>query len=92
MKKGLEPLTLGLWFQCSNQLNYFILFQLHVPVQLPCYDFIQIINFSMVFHKLKNEILALWLKTSNKTNFLHVTGGVYKAEIHIHRDILIRDY
>ena len=29
-------------------INYFsFLFQLHVPVQLPCYDFIQIINLSM---------------------------------------------
>ena len=48
MKEGFEPPTLGLWFQSSNQLNYFILFQLHVPVQLPCYDFIQITNFLMI--------------------------------------------
>ena len=52
MKEGFEPPTLGLWFQRSNQLNYFILFQLHVPVQLPCYDFIQIINLSMDFIKI----------------------------------------
>jgi hypothetical protein len=31
--------------------NCFILFQLHVPVQLPCYDFIQIANLSMGFIK-----------------------------------------
>lgn len=60
MKEGFEPPTLGLWFQSSNQLNYFILFQLHVPVQLPCYDFIQIINFSIVLSKLKNKYLIFY--------------------------------
>ena len=35
-------------FNFANSYKlFFILFQLHVPVQLPCYDFIQIINLSM---------------------------------------------
>ena len=57
------------------------MFQLHVPVQLPCYDFIQITSFYWAI-----------LKLSNQTDFLQVTGGVYKVNLHIHRDVLIRDY
>ena len=29
---------------------------------------------------------------SNEFNFRDVTGGVYKAQVHIHRNILIYDY
>jgi hypothetical protein len=32
------------------------------------------------------------VKSSSKTNSLHVTGGVYKANLHIHRNVLICDY
>ena len=32
------------------------------------------------------------LKTSSKINFRSVTGGVYKAQVRIHRGMLIRDY
>ena len=58
------------------------MFQRHVPVPLPCYDFIQIANLS----------IDLLIKSSSETNFLHVTGGVYKANIHVHRNVLIYDY
>jgi hypothetical protein len=71
MKEGVEP----------SKPNFHF-FQLHVPVQLPCYDFIQITNFSM----------DLTLKPSSKTDSLHVTGGVYKANLHVHRNVLICDY
>lgn len=32
------------------------------------------------------------VKSSSETNFLHVTGGVYKANLHVHRNMLICDY
>lgn len=31
-------------------------------------------------------------KFSSEIDFLHVTGGVYKAKVLIHRNILIYDY
>jgi hypothetical protein len=31
-------------------------------------------------------------QTSSKTHSQHVTGGVYKVKVQIHRDILIHDY
>ena len=34
-----------------NKIIQILFFQLHVPVQLPCYDFIQITNFSMDLSK-----------------------------------------
>ena len=46
MKKGFEPYKLKLQILMFPSWNSH-LFQLHVPVQLPCYDFIQIANFSM---------------------------------------------
>jgi hypothetical protein len=32
------------------------------------------------------------VQPSSKTDFLHVTGGVYKANLHVHRNVLIYDY
>ena len=29
---------------------------------------------------------------SRKVHFLKLTGGVYKARVHVHRGVLIRDY
>lgn len=69
MKEGFEPSTLGLWPQHSTYWTISF-FQLHVPVQLPCYDFIQITDF----------IIDSNSKSSNEINSLHVTGGVYKAK------------
>ena len=48
MKKGFEPSFS--WFKTQETIlptKIFHLFQLHVPVQLPCYDFIQIAIFSI---------------------------------------------
>ena len=42
--------TLENYFQVY--LIFFAMFQLHVPVQLPCYDFIQITNLSMDYIKI----------------------------------------
>ena len=61
--------------------------QPQVPLGLPCYDFIPVMNHTVVivFPKVR-------LPTSGATHFHDVTGGVYKARERIHRDILIRDY
>ena len=56
--------------------------QPHLPVGLPCYDFILVI--SLTFGA---SLLAVESATSGKTNFHDVTGGVYKARERIHGDI-----
>ena len=56
--------------------------QPHLPIRLPCYDFVPIIGptFGACF-------LAVSPATSGKTNFRGVTGGVCKARERIHRSI-----
>ena len=56
--------------------------QPHLPVRLPCYDFILVI--SPTFGA---SLLAVESATSGRTNFRDVTGGVYKARERIHGDI-----
>ena len=80
----------------------FFIFQPQVPLRLPCYDFIIvkrstfISNFQCVHDILVITIDNIYSKvddlTSDKPNFRDVTGGVYKAQVHIHRSILIYDY
>jgi hypothetical protein len=53
--------------------------QPHLPVGLPCYDFIPVISLT-----LGASPLAVESATSGKTNFHDVTGGVYKARERIH--------
>jgi hypothetical protein len=53
--------------------------QPHLPVRLPCYDFIPVI--SLTFGA---SPLAVESATSSETNFHDVTGGVYKARERIH--------
>ena len=53
--------------------------QPHLPVGLPCYDFILVISLT-----LGASPLAVESATSGKTNFPDVTGGVYKARERIH--------
>ena len=48
--------------------------QPHLPIGLPCYDFIPVIGLT-----LGASLLAVELATSGKTNSHDVTGGVYKA-------------
>ena len=49
-KSGFEPLTREFSIHCSTTELYklvnnrYILFQPHVPVRLPCYDFIPVTN------------------------------------------------
>ena len=61
--------------------------QPQVPLRLPCYDFVPVMN-----HTVVTALPKVKLATSGATHFHDVTGGVYKARERIHRDILIRDY
>ena len=53
--------------------------QPHLPVGLPCYDFIPVIGLT-----LDASLLAVEPAASGKTNSLDVTGGVYKTRERIH--------
>jgi hypothetical protein len=61
--------------------------QPQVPLRLPCYDFVPVMNHTVVTVPPKVR-----LATSGATHFHDVTGGVYKARERIHRGILICDY
>ena len=53
--------------------------QPHLPIGLPCYDFIPVISFT-----LDASLLAVKSAASGETNSHDVTGGVYKARERIH--------
>ena len=61
--------------------------QPQVPLRLPCYDFIPVMN-----HTVVTVLPKVKLATSGATHSHDVTGGVYKARERIHRDMLSRDY
>jgi hypothetical protein len=61
--------------------------QPQVPLRLPCYDLVPIAEFI-----LGAWLLAVTLATSDAPHFRGLTGGVYKAQEHIHRGMLTRDY
>ena len=61
--------------------------QPQVPLRLPCYDFIPVMN-----HKVVTVLPKVRLVTSFAAHSHDVTGSVYKARERIHRDMLIRDY
>ena len=56
--------------------------QPHLPVRLPCYDFVPVIG-----PTLGSSFLAVRSPTSGVTNSHDVTGGVYKARERIHRSM-----
>src|SRR5882724_9814073 len=56
--------------------------QPHLPVRLPCYDFVPIAN-PTFDHSLSTNGVGPW--ASGVTDFHDVTGGVYKARERIHR-------
>ena len=72
--------------------HYYILrkevIQPHLPVQLPCYDFVPVIGPTFGTCSPKRVSLA----TSSVANFHDVTGGVYKARERIHRSVLTCGY
>ena len=61
--------------------------QPQVPLRLPCYDLVPIAEF--IFGA---WLLAVTSATSDAPHFRGLTGGVYKAQEHIHRGMLTRDY
>ena len=54
--------------------------QPQVPLRLPCYDFVPVIN-----HTVASVSLSVQLPASGTIYFHDVTGGVYKARERIHR-------
>ena len=57
--------------------------QPHLPVRLPCYDFVPIA--SPTFDHSLPQGVRPW--ASGVTDFRDVTGGVYKARERIHRSV-----
>ena len=64
---------------CSISLRKEVI-QPHLPVQLPCYDFVPVTS-----PTLGGSLLAVGSPTSGVTSSHDVTGGVYKARERIHR-------
>jgi hypothetical protein len=56
--------------------------QAHLPVHLPCYDFVPVTSTT-----LDGALLAVRLPASGVTSSHDVTGGVYKARERIQRTI-----
>ncbi len=62
--------------------------QPHLPVQLPCYDFVPVTSPTLGTCLPQGVGPA----TSSVTDFHDVTGGVYKARERIHRSVLTCGY
>jgi hypothetical protein len=56
--------------------------QPHLPIRLPCYDLVPLTGFTF-----GASPLAVRTTTSGATNSGGLTGGVYKAQEHIHRGV-----
>jgi len=56
--------------------------QPHLPVRLPCYDFVPITSPTF-----DGSLLTVRPPASGVTDFHDVTGGVYKARERIHRSV-----
>ncbi len=61
--------------------------QPHLPVRLPCYDFVPVTS-----PALGSCFLTVGILTSGVTSSHDVTGGVYKARERIQRRVLIGVY
>ena len=61
--------------------------QPHLPVRLPCYDFVPVTNPTF-----DGCLLTVGPPASGVVGFHDVTGGVYKAREHIHRRMLTGGY
>ena len=56
--------------------------QPHLPIRLPCYDLVPLTGLTFGAY-----LLAVGTATSGATNSGGLTGGVYKAQEHIHRGV-----
>ena len=56
--------------------------QPHLPIRLPCYDFVPLTG-----HTFGTSLLAVGPVTSGAADSGDVTGGVYKARERIHRSL-----
>jgi hypothetical protein len=56
--------------------------QPQVPLRLPCYDLVPITGLTV-----GASLLAVGYATSGTASFRGLTGGVYKAQEHIHRGV-----
>jgi len=63
--------------------------QPHLPVRLPCYDFVPIIGPTFGNYLSPKRVST---STSGVVDFHDVTGGVYKARERIHRSMLTCGY
>ena len=61
--------------------------QPQVLLRLPCYDLVPIASLTV-----GASLPKVGSATSGATSSRGLTGGVYKAQEHIHRGMLIRDY
>jgi hypothetical protein len=61
--------------------------QPHLPVRLPCYDFVPIAS-----PALDRSLPKVGPRASGVPDFHDVTGGVYKARERIHRSVLTCGY
>ena len=61
--------------------------QPHLPVRLPCYDFVPIAGSA-----LDGSLPKVRPPASGVSNFHDVTGGVYKARERIHCHVLTGSY
>ena len=81
-------LASGQPYGCREVLLRKEVIQPHLPVRLPCYDFVPIA--SPTFDSSLPQ--GVGPPASGVTDFRDVTGGVYKARERIHRSMLICDY
>jgi hypothetical protein len=58
--------------------------QAHLPVHLPCYDFVPVTSPTF-----DGSLLTVRIPASGVTSSHDVTGGVYKARERIHRSIAV---
>jgi hypothetical protein len=72
-----RPLHRGFDFYLRKEV-----IQGHLPVALPCYDFVPVIDPTF-----GGSPLSVRIPTSGVANSHDVTGGVYKARERIHRSI-----
>ena len=75
----------------TQAISFKEVIQPQVPLRLPCYDFVPVMNHTVVT-VLSPPKKRVRLATSGAIHSHDVTGGVYKARERIHRAMLLRDY